>query len=209
VLEVEGLSAPGVIENVSLTVREGEILGLFGLMGSGRSELARILMGLDPHSRGAPACWAAPHRRPARARRARPRLRDREPARGGADDGRLDPRQPRASRHRALPRHRGLDQGDDRDAAQALREVVASRRATSNRQPVRSLSGGNQQKVVIGKWLPTEPAPLHPGRAHARRGRGRQVRDLRLMDRLAAGGAGLLVISSELDELMGCATASR
>jgi ribose transport system ATP-binding protein len=60
VLEVRGLSAPGVIEDVTLSVREGEILGLFGLMGSGRSELARILMGLDPATRGRGAAPRTP-----------------------------------------------------------------------------------------------------------------------------------------------------
>ncbi|MCU0910239.1 MAG: sugar ABC transporter ATP-binding protein, partial [Rhodobacteraceae bacterium] len=52
VLEVTGVSQPGVVEGVSLAVREGEVLGLFGLMGSGRSELARILFGLDPYAAG-------------------------------------------------------------------------------------------------------------------------------------------------------------
>ena len=52
ILSARALCEPGVLENVSIDVREGEVLGLFGLMGAGRSELARILFGLDPHASG-------------------------------------------------------------------------------------------------------------------------------------------------------------
>ena len=48
VLEIRGLSQPGVVRDISLVLHRGEVLGVFGLMGSGRSELARILFGLDP-----------------------------------------------------------------------------------------------------------------------------------------------------------------
>jgi ribose transport system ATP-binding protein len=74
VLQAQGLTQPGVLEDVSLTVHQGEIVGLFGLMGSGRTELARVLFALDPCE-------------PAGADRRRNGLRDREPARGGPDDG--------------------------------------------------------------------------------------------------------------------------
>jgi ribose transport system ATP-binding protein len=96
-----------------------------------------------------------------------------------------------------------LDQEMIADAAQALREVVRLKAHDLGRQPVRSLSGGNQQKVVIGKWLPTSPRLFILDEPTRGVDVGARSEIYGLMDRLAAGGAGLLVISSELDELMG------
>src|SRR2546428_9729612 len=68
-LEVQGLSQPGMVENITFTLHKGEVLGLFGLMGSGRTELARMLFGLDPFERGtirvnnAPLSHHSPHER--------------------------------------------------------------------------------------------------------------------------------------------------
>ena len=69
VLEVRGLSQPGVVKDISLSVQPGEVVGISGLMGSGRSEMARILFGLDPSAAGTIAVDGAP------LRRSRPRRR--------------------------------------------------------------------------------------------------------------------------------------
>jgi ribose transport system ATP-binding protein len=71
------------------------------------------------------------------------------------------------------------------------------------RQPVRSLSGGNQQKVVIGKWLPTSPRLFILDEPTRGVDVGARSEIYAIADRIASEGAGLLVISSELDELMG------
>jgi ribose transport system ATP-binding protein len=204
VLEVEGLSAPGVIENVSLTVREGEILGLFGLMGSGRSELARILMGLDAHTRGSARLLGQPLTGGPRKRVSRGLAFVTENRR---EEGlMLDASIRDNLALPAIERFRGgigLDQDQISEAAQALREVVRLKARDLNRQPVRSLSGGNQQKVVIGKWLPTSPRLFILDEPTRGVDVGARSEIYAIADRLAAGGAGLLVISSELDELMG------
>ncbi|TNC65031.1 sugar ABC transporter ATP-binding protein [Rubellimicrobium roseum] len=204
VLEVQGLSAPGVIEDVSLTVREGEILGLFGLMGSGRSELARILMGLDPAMRGDARLLGHPLR-------GGPRDRIRQGLAFVTENRREEGLMMDASIRDnltlpAIERLRGplgLDADRIADTAQALRETVRLKAQDLARQPVRSLSGGNQQKVVIGKWLPTEPRLFILDEPTRGVDVGARSEIYGLMDRLAAEGAGLLVISSELDELMG------
>lgn len=204
VLEVRGLSAPGVIEDVSLTVREGEILGLFGLMGSGRSELARILMGLDPAERGEARLLGRPLV-------GSPRDRVRQGLAFVTENRREEGLMMDASirDNLALPaierfrRGVGLDRDRIAETAQALRETVRLKAQDLGRQPVRALSGGNQQKVVIGKWLPTEPRLFILDEPTRGVDVGARSEIYAIADRLAAEGAGLLVISSELDELMG------
>jgi ribose transport system ATP-binding protein len=204
VLEVRGLSAPGVIEDVSLTVREGEILGLFGLMGSGRSELARILMGLDPASQGEVRLLGRPLA-------GGPRERVRQGMAFVTENRREEGLMMDASirDNLTLPAIERLGGafGIDRERVDAtalsLREAVRLRAQDLARQPVRSLSGGNQQKVVIGKWLPTQPRLLILDEPTRGVDVGARSEIYAIADRLAAEGAGLLVISSELEELMG------
>ena len=204
VLEVRGLSAPGVIENVTLTVREGEILGLFGLMGSGRSELARILMGLDPAERGEAQLQGRPLT-------GGPGERVRQGLAFVTENRREEGLMMDASIRDnltlpAIERFRGrlgLDGDRIAEVAQGLRETVRLKAHDLGRQPVRALSGGNQQKVVIGKWLPTEPKLFILDEPTRGVDVGARSEIYAIADRLAAEGAGLLVISSELDELMG------
>ncbi len=204
VLEVRSLSAPGVIEDVTLSVREGEILGLFGLMGSGRSELARILMGLDPSTRGEARLRGKPLV-------GSPRDRVRQGLAFVTENRREEGLMMDASIRDnltlpAIERLRGplgLDRERIAETAQALRETVRLKAQDLARQPVRALSGGNQQKVVIGKWLPTGPKLFILDEPTRGVDVGARSEIYAIADRLAAEGAGLLVISSELDELLG------
>ncbi len=204
VLEVRGLSAPGVIEDVSLSIREGEILGLFGLMGSGRSELARILMGLDPSARGEARLLGRPLS-------GGPRERVRQGLAFVTENRREEGLMMDAAIREnltlpAIERFRGrlgLDRERLAETAEGLRQTVRLKAQDLSRQPVRSLSGGNQQKVVIGKWLPTQPRLFILDEPTRGVDVGARSEIYAIADRLAAEGAGLLVISSELEELMG------
>jgi ribose transport system ATP-binding protein len=204
VLEVRGLSTSGVIEDVTLSVLEGEILGLFGLMGSGRSELARILMGLDPAERGQALLLGRPLA-------GGPRERIRAGMAFVTENRREEGLMMDASirDNLTLPSIESLGGGPGLDGdriaelAQSLRETVRLKAQDLARQPVRSLSGGNQQKVVIGKWLPTSPRLFILDEPTRGVDVGARSEIYAIADRIASEGAGLLVISSELDELMG------
>ena len=204
VLEVRGLSAPGVIEDVTLTVHEGEILGLFGLMGSGRSELARILRGLDLATRGEARLLGRP-------RVGAPRNRVRQGLAFVTENRREEGLMMDATirDNLTLPAIErftgpfGLDRERLGAVAEGLRETVRLKAQDLGRQPVRSLSGGNQQKVVIGKWLPTEPQLFILDEPTRGVDVGARFEIYAIADRLAAEGAGILMISSELEELMG------
>ena len=96
-LSVRGVSQPGIVKDVSFDLNLGEVLGVSGLMGSGRSELARILFGLDPYSdrRNSRSGRETSPARPARCDGQRHGLPDRGPSGRGPDDGSLDQRQHR------------------------------------------------------------------------------------------------------------------
>ena len=176
--------AAGMVKDISFTLQRGEVLGLFGLMGSGRTELARILFGLerfdsrrDRRRRRAPV---AATRRAAAIRDAHG-LHHREPARGGAADERLDRRQHRARRAAAIRRdaarlHRRARllaaapaRWPRRCSIKAGRDRQQPAQEPLRRQPA---EGGDRQ-VADGR-----PGDLHHGRADARHRRRRQVRDL-------------------------------
>jgi ABC-type sugar transport system ATPase subunit len=208
VLEVRGLSQPGLVRDIDLTLHQAEVLGLFGLMGSGRTELARILFGLEPCERG----WIALDRVPCDRVSARDRIR-----RGMAfvtenrrEEGLLmeativdnvalaalpafaTPRAPHLLRHRRL-----------REAVTRVAESLRIKSGPVHRTLAKNLSGGNQQKVVIGKWLLAKPSVFVMDEPTRGIDVGAKYEVYSIINDLAAQGTAILLISSELEELMG------
>jgi ribose transport system ATP-binding protein len=208
VLDARGVSQPGIVHDVHLRLHAGEVLGVFGLMGSGRTELARILFGLDAAARGA-------------IRRGEERAAGvaspRECIASGmafvTEDRREEGLMMDASILEnmglvSLPRHarRGtgvLDRGRLRGAVEEVGRGLHLKHESLERQPVRSLSGGNQQKVVIGKWLLDRPEVLILDEPTRGIDVGAKHEVYGIIHELAAQGTGVLMISSEVEELIG------
>jgi ribose transport system ATP-binding protein len=206
VLEVRGLTQPGVMEAVSFDVRAGEILGLFGLMGSGRSELARALFGLDPLASGTATLAGRPLTGTPAERIAQGLAFVTENRR---EEGLLMEAPVADNLSLAAVRTFGrgplalLDREAHAQATEHARAELGIRAANIARQPVKALSGGNQQKVVIGKWLMKDPRLFILDEPTRGVDVGAKYEIYALADRLAAGGGGVLFISSELEELLG------
>jgi ribose transport system ATP-binding protein len=203
-LKVEGLSQQGILNDISFSVRAGEIVGLAGLMGAGRTELAKALFGVTPIDRGTIYVNGKPAdiRKPIDAIRAGIALvtEDRK------DEGLLLPMS--VSDNLSMPNLKSLSKLGFMSGSkeQFLSETMIKQlfiKASSGAQTVGSLSGGNQQKVVIGKWLATNPQVFildEPTRG-VDIGAKKEIYDL--MNRLAANGVAILMISSELPEVLG------
>ncbi len=207
VLEAVGLTEAGIVHDISFVLRRGEVLGLAGLMGSGRSELARILFGLDPCAHGE----VRVHGRSLVPRS--PRECIRRQVAFLTEDRRAEGLCLEASIADnlvlvALPAQaRGpvgwLDLASVRDRAAGIRDAVRLNRSARDTQPVKSLSGGNQQKVVLAKWLLTEPTVFILDEPTRGIDVGAKTEIYALINDLVARGAGVLVISSEIEELTG------
>jgi ribose transport system ATP-binding protein len=208
-LETRGLSLRGVIKDVSLTLREGEILGLFGLMGSGRTELARILFGLDHFHRGELLVRGrtATTMTPRRAIGSRMAFITENRREEGlmmnvsiAENIALA----------ALPAFRSVLPGfvDTRAAVAAASAFATALRLKSGaigQQAAKSLSGGNQQKVVIAKWLMADPAIFILDEPTRGIDIEAKYEIYTIIQQLAARGCGVLFISSEIEEVMAMA----
>ena len=205
-LEVRNISQPGVVQDISFSLRHGEVLGLSGLMGAGRTELARILFGLDPHQGGAVTVAGQPLNGPPRQRI---RLGLGLLTESRRDDGLcLDASVGDNLALVTLPGRtrtplRWLDFPNLREALAKVREAVRLQPKLTNEQPARTLSGGNQQKVVLAKWLLAKPKVLILDEPTRGIDVGAKSEIYQLIRELAEGGAGVLVISSELEELTG------
>lgn len=206
-LDVSGVAQPGVVKPISFQLRAGEILGVSGLMGAGRSELARILFGLDP-------CAAGDVRLGGVSLRGRPpRHRIRHGLAFLTEDRRFDGLCAEAAIGDNLTLVvlpdlgrspvAWVDRTAARQAIQRIREAVRLTPAARDEAPVKTLSGGNQQKVVLGKWLLNEPQVFILDEPTRGIDVGAKYEVYRLMQSLAARGAGLLMISSEVEELIG------
>ncbi|HSV99588.1 MAG TPA: sugar ABC transporter ATP-binding protein [Sedimentisphaerales bacterium] len=207
-LEVRGLSQPGIVKDIDLTLHKTEVLGLFGLMGSGRTELARILFGLEPFERGqivmdGVACDGVSVRDSIRRGMAFVTENRREEGllmeATIADNLGLvalpafaSPSPVRLVRARRL-----------REAVARVAESMRIKNGPVDRTPAKNLSGGNQQKVVIGKWLLSKPSVFIMDEPTRGIDVGAKYEVYSLINDLAAQGTGILLISSELDELMG------
>jgi simple sugar transport system ATP-binding protein/ribose transport system ATP-binding protein len=206
VLSVRGLSRPGVIDDISFDVRAGEIVGLAGLIGSGRSEVARAIFGADRTSEGIVSVGGevVTLRRP----------------RDGVNAGIA--LLPESRKEEGLLMRRSivenvsltyLEDVSSHGLVQPRRERRAAGsligrldvRTSSPTALVDTLSGGNQQKVLFAKWLFRRPRVLIADEPTRGVDVGAKQAIYGLITELAAQGVAILLISSELEEVLGLA----
>jgi ABC-type sugar transport system ATPase subunit len=203
-LEVSGLEIPGRVSGVSFTLHQGEILGLGGLVGAGRTEVVKALYGALRH-RGAVRLDGRAVRvgNPREAIRAGMALvpEDRKA------EGLILPFALRQNVALSVLRRLAFLRTftDRRRISDLARKAVAELRirTPSIRQPVRNLSGGNQQKVVLARAMSTRPRVFLLDEPTRGIDVGAKVEVYALIGKLAAEGAGILVVSSDLLELLG------
>jgi rhamnose transport system ATP-binding protein len=202
-LEVKGLTRVGVFRDVTFNVRAGEILGLAGLVGAGRSEVARVLFGIDRRDsgevilEGRPVDFAAPSAAMTAGIAYLPEDRHQQ---GLVLDSSIAqnvtlPILPRLFR-RLL-----ISPATERAVATEHTEQFHVR-MTGVDQEVGALSGGNQQKVVLAKWLASGPRVLILDEPTRGIDIGAKVEVHRLVAELAAKGLAIILISSDLPEVL-------
>jgi simple sugar transport system ATP-binding protein len=205
ILEASGLSRSGAIEPIDLSIGKGEVIGLAGLLGSGRSETARILFGIDAPDKGDVRICGS-------------RLKPCSPIdaimagmgfcpEDRKTEGIIGNLSVRENIILALQASRGLRRmlGREEQAAIAGKFIEAlSIKTSSAEEAVKNLSGGNQQKVIIARWLASNLRVLildEPTRGIDVASKS-EMQNLILS--LADQGLGVLFISSELDEVARC-----
>lgn len=209
-LEVENLSlknrlkAGNVLNNISFIVGKGEIVGLFGLMGAGRTELLESIFGLHPaHSTGEvliggqPICCDSPARAIAAGLALVPEDRKKDGLVLGLG----------VKKNISLTTLEEMEQlgtlSDARECELADHYISELRIKTpSKEQEAKNLSGGNQQKIVLAKWLATRPKVLLLDEPTRGIDINAKTEIYKLIIRLANEGLGILVVSSELPEIL-------
>lgn len=203
-LRVRGLTRNGVFEGIDLDVRAGEVVGLAGLVGAGRTEVARAVFGADPYDSGEVEVLG------------RKLPGDDVGAALNAGLG-LVPEDRKGQGlvlDASVEENLGLvtlgptskagfvDLASQRSSAARIADELAIRMAHIG-QHVRTLSGGNQQKVVIGKWLLADSRVLILDEPTRGVDAGAKVEIYRLINELTASGHAVLMISSDLPEVLG------
>jgi ribose transport system ATP-binding protein len=202
-IELRNASGARKPRNVDLVIRRGEVLGAAGLLGSGRSSLARLLFGMEPlvageiRVKGAAANMRSPPDAIAAGIALIPedRLLEGVIAQHSVGANIELPVLERVSRHSWV---------SDAAAAKVSGEQIAQLRikTASAAAAVNTLSGGNQQKVVVGKWLATKPDILVLDEPTAGVDIGAKSEIVRLVRELARAGRAILLISSETPVLL-------
>jgi ABC-type sugar transport system ATPase subunit len=203
-LAVKGLRREGAIRNVDFEIRSGEIVGLWGLLGSGRTELLRAMVGLDPIDAGTILWRGGDSLQPITPERLRVHVGLITEDRRG--EGVLLPLS--VSDNIALPNLKSLlnkwrlvDRGRQTTLADAMIDRLKIK-ASSREEVVATLSGGNQQKVVFGRWLATNPRLFLLDEPTRGLDVSAKTEINRLIVELAEKGCSILLVSSELQELM-------
>ena len=206
VLEVKDLCHPTEFAHISFSLRKGEILGFYGLVGAGRTELMQALSGVSHPSSGDIVLKGKPmrFRQPADAISAGIVCVPEERQKQGAIIALP------IAQNISLPQLSKLNPGGVLNDAREWRlaDEYASRlqvKAFSWRQAVETLSGGNQQKVVIGKWLATHPEVIILDEPTKGIDIGSKAAVHQFMSELVSQGLAVIMVSSELPEVMGMA----
>ncbi|MDT0682944.1 sugar ABC transporter ATP-binding protein [Roseicyclus sp. F158] len=203
ILHFENIGRPGLVEPFDLSVREGEVIGLAGLLGSGRTESAELLFGVRSAATGSArdAEGAVAHGTP------------REAIRSGfgfapedrKTDGIIADLSVRENIILALQARRGWTRPIPRAEQNRLAQDYIERldiRTSDAEKAIGDLSGGNQQKVVLARWLAMNPRFLILDEPTRGIDVGAHAEILRLIRELTEAGMSVLVISSEFDELV-------
>ncbi len=207
IFEVKNLNAGRMVRNVSFDLREGEIVGLAGLMGAGRTETTRAIFGVDAKESGEILLDGRPVRigNPGDSIRAGIVLAPEDRKKDGLCT-KLSIRE-----NIALPNldllcdpigkvRKGLERGMVRRAVESLRIKLSSPEANAD-----SLSGGNQQKVVVGKWLARTSRVVIFDEPTRGIDVAAKVEIYNLMNELKRQGIGVMFVSSEMPEILGMA----
>lgn len=202
-LEVLGLTNPGVFENIDLRIQAGEIVGLAGLVGAGRSEIARAIFGLDRYSKGKVKVngqmLTGGSVKQAMSAGLSLVPEDRQ------HEGLILPMSVGANLSMAVLgklTNRGLvDPRLERDLVEKLMSDLLIK-AASQEFPAETLSGGNQQKLVIGKWIAAKPQVLILDEPTRGVDIAAKAQVHRLIRNLASKGLATLIISSDMNEVL-------
>jgi ABC-type sugar transport system ATPase subunit len=201
---VKNLTSKGVFQDISFNVRKGEVVGFFGLVGAGRSEIMRAIFGVDKYDSGEV-------------------ILDGKKLKGGNPAAAIDAGIGFCTEDRkqeglalrlsillnmtlvklpALSKGGVIDRGAQRAAADEYMKSI-SIKAPSVTQLVGNLSGGNQQKVVVAKWLMTQPRVLILDEPTRGVDVGSKSEIYGLVNELAHQGVAVVVVSSEMEEILG------
>jgi len=207
IFQVRGLNAGRMVRNVSLEVREGEIVGIAGLMGAGRTETTRAIFGIDPRESGEFFLDGSPVEldSPAGAIRRGVVLVPEDRKKDGLCV-KLSIRE-----NIALPnldilcnRLGVVNRRKEEEMVEETRKSFSVRMPGAD-VPAASLSGGNQQKIVVGKWLARSSRVVIFDEPTRGIDVAAKVEIYNLMNRLKQQGIGVLFVSSEMPEIMGIA----
>ncbi|MFA6545288.1 MAG: sugar ABC transporter ATP-binding protein [Limisphaerales bacterium] len=204
VLRVENLSSPGKFRDINFTIRSGEVVGLAGLVGAGRTEIAQAIFGLDPVATGRVFVRGQPVKM-----RSVPKMLAAGVGMVPEDRKRQGLVLPMNCRENASLAALGrmtwplgiIKRNEERIVTTNFLNRLKTRMATIE-SPVATLSGGNQQKVALAKWLARDCPMLIVDEPTRGVDVGAKAEIHKILDELARAKMGLLVISSELPELI-------
>nr|WP_223182668.1 MULTISPECIES: sugar ABC transporter ATP-binding protein [unclassified Streptomyces] len=203
-LKVAGLTRTGTFHDVGFEVRAGEVVGLAGLVGAGRTEVVRAVFGADPYDSGTVEVQGRPLR-PGDVNAAMDAgiglVPEDRKGQGLVLDATVQENLGLVTLGRAS-RAGFVDRAGQREAADRISRQLKVRMAGLH-QRVGTLSGGNQQKVVIGKWLLADTKVLILDEPTRGIDVGAKVEIYQLINELTASGHAVLMISSDLPEVLG------
>lgn len=203
-LEVKHLTRKGVLNDVSFTVRKGEVLGIAGLVGAGRTETARVIFGADPIDSGSIEVFGQPVRikSPQDAIKHGIGLVTEDRKQQGLVLGMAVRENTTLANLDFLSSLGFIRRGEERSVAEKYKSDLVIKTPTIE-QTVHNLSGGNQQKVVLAKWLFTGSKILIFDEPTRGIDVGAKAEIYKLMNELAKNGVAIIMISSELPEVLG------